>query len=87
MIEVAEVPLSGPIYDSDLPYESAKLTLEVRDFGSIDRTLVIRTWVDGEVKTTMVSLAAFEDAFDGMRARIMAPDWDTALIQLTGGNN
>ena len=30
----------------------------------------------------MVSLAKFEDAFDGMRARMMAPDWDTAMIQL-----
>lgn len=78
IIDVADVPLEGPIYDG----LHAHLHLEVRDFGTPERTLVLRSFIEGEVVTTMVSLAKFEDAFDGMRARMMAPDWDTAMIQL-----
>lgn len=83
VIDFIEVPLSGPIYDT---VDNAKLTLEVRDFGTTERTMVLRTWIDGNVVTTMVGWDAFTDALDGMRARMMRPDWDEALAQLTGGS-
>lgn len=83
VVDFIEVPLSGPIYDT---VDGAKLSLEVRDFGTPQRTMVLRTWLDGKVVTTMVDWDDFTDALDGMRARMMSPDWDEALAQLTGGS-
>lgn len=83
VIDQADVPLEGPIYDD----VHAHLSMEVRDFSTPDRTLVLRSWVEGEVVSTMVSLAKFEEAFDGMRARMLMPDWDDALQQITERGN
>lgn len=82
VIEYAEVPLSGPVYDG----LDAKLTLEVRDFGLPERTLVINTVIDGRPLTTMVRWDVFTDALDGIRGRLMSGNWDDALSQLTGGS-
>lgn len=84
VVDFIEVPLSGPIYDEA---DGAKITLEVRDFGTPQRTMVLRTWIDGKVVTTMVDWDEFIDAFDAMRGRMMSPDWDEALAQLVGGDN
>lgn len=75
--------LEGPIYED----VHGKLCVEVRDFGSVDRTLVIRTMIDGHPVTTMVSWSKFTDEFDAMRSRMMSEDWDEALSQLTGGSH
>jgi hypothetical protein len=84
VIEAAEIPLRGPIYDDVY----GKLMIEVRDFGeSYSRTLVIRTMIDGHAVSTMVEWDKFTDAIDGMRANMMTADWDEALVQLTGGTN
>ena len=72
--------LEGPIYDD----VDGKLFVEVRDFDRPERILVIRTMIEGYPVTTMVSWEKFIDAFDGMRARMMGDDWDTALAVLTG---
>lgn len=81
VIDYCEVPLSGPIYDDVY----GKLMLEVRDFSEAERTLVIRTMIDGVPTTTMVRWDVFTDALDTMRARMMSGDWDEALIQMIGG--
>jgi hypothetical protein len=80
----AEIPLSGQYDDPDV---EGYLSLEVRDFGLPTRTLVIVSNVEGDEVVTMVSLSQFEDAFDGMRARMLAPDWDDALAQITERDN
>jgi hypothetical protein len=81
-----EVPLEGPIYFNEAGEDdlNAHLTIEVRDFGKINKTLVIRTWLDGQPITTMVSWDKFTDAFDTMRAGMMSGDWDDALALLVG---
>ena len=82
VVDFTEIPLSGPIYDG----LDAKLTLEVRDFGEPERTLVIRTVVDGKPITTLVRWDAFTDALDTMRANMMTENWDDSLAQLIGGS-
>lgn len=79
VIDSFQLDLSDPIYDA-----SGKLFVEVRDFGNPERTLVIRTMVDGVPVTTMVSWETFTDQFDAMRARMMSGNWDDALTQLVG---
>jgi hypothetical protein len=74
--------LGGPIYQS----EDGTVTVEVRDFGHADRTLVITTEVAGKLIPTMVSWSKFTDEFDAMRSRMMSGDWDEALSQLVGGS-
>ena len=84
VVDYVEMPLSGPIYD-DL---NGKLYLEVRQFdGRKERTLVVRTMIDGHPTTTMVRWDVFTDALDGMRARMMGDDWDDALASLIGGQD
>jgi hypothetical protein len=61
------------------------MTLEVRDFGTIEKTMVIRFWVDGHVSSAMVSMEKFAAAIDEMRAGMMSEDWDEALLQLLTG--
>lgn len=85
VIEHADIPLEGPFYNPNDVH--AHVSLEIRDFSTPDRTLVIRSWVEGEVVSTMVSLAKFEEAFDGMRARMLMPDWDDALQQIAERGN
>jgi hypothetical protein len=80
VVDWFETPLEGPIYDG----LDAKLSIEVRDFGRVQRTMVIRTWIDGAPVTTMVSFEKFIDAFDAMRQRMMPSDWDDALASLVG---
>lgn len=74
-----DVPLDGPIYED----VHAHLSLEVRDFGSPDRTLVVRLWFEGKPITAMVDWEIFVRHFDEMRASMMPTDWDSALDHLS----
>lgn len=80
VVAAIDVPLDGPIYEG----VHAHLSVEVREFGSGRRTMVVRMWVDGIVQTAMVDWDRFTDAFDGMRSGMMSSDWDDALSHLTG---
>lgn len=82
VIDSFEIPLDGRIYGVDV--DRMKLSFEVRDFGSPLRTLVVRLWSDGKPYTAMASYELFVDELDSMRARMLQPDWDEALAQLTG---
>jgi hypothetical protein len=80
VIDEFTLELGGPIYDD----VHGTLFVEVRDFGKPERTLVIRTMIDGNPVTTMVSWEKFTDQLDDMRARMMGNSWDEALAVLTG---
>jgi hypothetical protein len=84
IIDVVDIPLEGPIYEG---INNAKLSLEIRDFGTPNRTLVVRYWAEGHPMTAMVSWEKFTDAFDAMRARMLSGDWDEALTQMLGRND
>jgi hypothetical protein len=78
-----ELPLEGPSHEAG----DGKLTLEIRDFGSPERTLVVRYKVGANVYTAMVSWEKFVAESDAMRARLLGDDWDSALANLTGRYN
>lgn len=80
VIDSFNLELGGVVY-ADV---HGKLFVEVRDFGNPERTLIIRTMIDGHPVTTEVSFEKFTDQFDAMRARMMSSDWDEALSQLVG---
>ena len=83
VVEACDIPLDGPIYEDT---ENGKMSFEVRDFGTPNRNLVVRFWLDGQVYTAMASWEKFTDEFDGMRSRMLPSDWDSALSSLIGGN-
>lgn len=60
------------------------LVLEVRDFGSPERNLVVRYVIEGHAYTVIVPWEKFTADFDAMRARMLGSDWDTALSALVG---
>lgn len=80
VVDGFNIELGGVVY-TDV---HGKLFVEVRDFGTPERTLIIRTMIDGHPVTTEVSFEKFTDEFDAMRARMMSGDWDEALSQLVG---
>lgn len=80
VVDAFSVPLGGVIY-TDV---HGTLFVEVRDFGKPERTMIIRTMIDGHPVSTEVSWETFVDEFDAMRARMMSSDWDEALSQLVG---
>lgn len=80
VIDSFNLELGGVVYTE----VHGTLFVEVRDFGAPERTLIIRTMIDGNPVTTEVSWERFTDEFDAMRARMMSEDWDDALSQLVG---
>ena len=82
VIAAMDVPLEGPIYKD----VHAHVSLEVRDFGCPERTLVLRLWVEGQPYTSMVDWTKFTEAFDEMRASMMPMDWDDARSALGPGD-
>lgn len=78
VIEAMDIPLDTSVY-GDL---HGHLGLEVRDFSTEKRTMIVRFWLAGTPYTVMVDWEKFTEEFDAMRARMMAGDWDTALTQL-----
>lgn len=80
VIDGFSVPLGGKVY-ADV---HGTLMVEVRDFGLPERTLIIRTMIDGYPVTTEVSWELFTEQFDSMRTRMMSSNWDDALSQLVG---
>jgi hypothetical protein len=86
VVDTFEIPLDGPIYDGGHVTENLKLSFEVRDFGTPERTLVVRWWQDGHPYTAMASWEAFTSGLDDMRVRMLGDDWDTALSVLVGGS-
>ena len=75
-VDGISVPLTG--------YPGNHLTLEVRDFGSPERDLVVRYEIEGRAYTVIVPWEKFTAEFDAMRARMLGSDWDTALSALVG---
>lgn len=80
VVDGFSLDLGGPIYDG----VHGTLFIEVRDFGKPERTLVLRTIIDGHPVTTMVSWETFTYQLDAMRGRMMGSDWDEALSHLVG---
>lgn len=81
-VEAFDLPLTHPFYNG----LAANLSFDIRDFEE-GRTLVVSFTLDDKVFDAFVPWGEFTDAFDGMRARMMAGNWDDALAQMSKGGN